>query len=148
MTMRRFTWHRLWAVVLKEFVQMRRDRVTFGMMVGIPLLQLMLFGFAINSDPRHLPTALRLADQGPFARALVAALYDPVWSSSVRSPVDVALVVLAVAALAARSAPPWLVVVALASAPVTSWPRLTSPTTRFCVVGAVTGATASSRRNR
>jgi ABC-2 type transport system permease protein len=72
--MRRFTLHRLWAVVLKEFIQMRRDRVTFGMMVGIPLLQLMLFGFAINSDPRHLPTALRIADHGPFARTLVAAL--------------------------------------------------------------------------
>lgn len=72
--MRRFTLHRLWAVVLKEFIQMRRDRVTFGMMVGIPLLQLMRFGFAINSDPRHLPTALRIADHGPFARTLVAAL--------------------------------------------------------------------------
>src|SRR5258706_7601470 len=69
-----FTFHRLWAVVLKEFIQMRRDRVTFGMMVGIPLMQLLLFGFAINSDPRHLPTALRMADQGPFARTLVAAL--------------------------------------------------------------------------
>src|ERR1043165_8653059 len=69
-----FTFHRLWAIVLKEFIQMRRDRVTFGMMVGIPLLQRTLFGFAINSDPRHLPTALRMADQGPFARALVAAL--------------------------------------------------------------------------
>jgi ABC-2 type transport system permease protein len=72
--MRRFTLHRLWAVVLKEFIQMRRDRVTFGMMVGIPLLQLLLFGFAINSDPRHLPTALRIADHGPFARSLVTAL--------------------------------------------------------------------------
>jgi ABC-2 type transport system permease protein len=70
----RFTFHRLWAVVLKEFIQMKRDRVTFGMMVGIPLMQLMLFGFAINSDPRHLPTAIRAADQGPFARTLVAAL--------------------------------------------------------------------------
>jgi len=72
--MHRFTFHRLWAMVQKEFIQMRRDRVTFGMMVGIPLMQLVLFGFAINSDPRHLPTALRLADQGPFARTLVAAL--------------------------------------------------------------------------
>lgn len=53
---------------------MRRDRVTFGMMVGIPLIQLTLFGFAINSDPRHLPTAIRVADQGPFARSLVSAL--------------------------------------------------------------------------
>ena len=72
--MARFSFHRLWAIVLKEFVQMRRDRVTFGMMVGIPLMQLMLFGFAINSDPKHLPTALRAADQGPFARTFVAAL--------------------------------------------------------------------------
>jgi len=71
---KRFTLHRLWAIVLKEFIQMRRDRITFGMMVGIPLMQLLLFGFAINSDPRHLPTAIRMADQGPFARTLVAAL--------------------------------------------------------------------------
>jgi ABC-2 type transport system permease protein len=82
--MSRFTFHRLWAVVLKEFIQMRRDRVTFGMMVGIPLLQLMLFGFAINSDPRHLPTALRLADQGPYGRALVAALKQSEYFSIVR----------------------------------------------------------------
>lgn len=72
--MHRFTLHRFWAVVLKEFIQMKRDRVTFGMMIGIPLMQLMLFGFAINSDPKHLPTAIRCADQGPFARTLVAAL--------------------------------------------------------------------------
>jgi ABC-2 type transport system permease protein len=71
--MRRFTLHRLWAIVMKEFIQMRRDRVTFAMMVGIPLLQLMLFGYAINSDPRHLPTALRIADHGQFARTLVDA---------------------------------------------------------------------------
>src|SRR5687768_6262444 len=82
--MRRFTLHRLWAVVLKEFVQMRRDRVTFGMMVGIPLLQLLLFGFAINSDPRHLPTALRMADHGPFARSLVAALKQSEYFAIVR----------------------------------------------------------------
>ena len=72
--MQRFTFHRLWAIVLKEFIQMKRDRVTFAMMAGIPLMQLLLFGFAINSDPRHLPAALRSADQGPFARTLVAAL--------------------------------------------------------------------------
>jgi ABC-2 type transport system permease protein len=70
----RFTLHRLWAVVLKEFIQMRRDRITFMMMVGIPILQLTLFGYAINSDPKHMPTALRLADQGPFARTLVAEM--------------------------------------------------------------------------
>jgi ABC-2 type transport system permease protein len=72
--MRGIAFHRLWAVVLKEFIQMRRDRTTFGMMIGIPLLQLTLFGFAINSDPRNLPVAIRAADQGPFARTLVAAM--------------------------------------------------------------------------
>jgi len=72
--MNRFNLHRLWAIVLKEFIQMKRDRVTFGMMVGIPLMQLLLFGFAINTDPKNLPTAIRAADQGPFARTFVAAL--------------------------------------------------------------------------
>jgi ABC-2 type transport system permease protein len=72
--MHRFTFHRFWAIVLKEFIQMKRDRVTFAMMVGIPLLQLLMFGYAINSDPRHLPAAIRSADQGPFARTLVQAL--------------------------------------------------------------------------
>mgnify|MGYP003340687747 CR=1 FL=1 len=80
----RFTFHRLWAIVLKEFIQMRRDRVTFGMMIGIPLIQLMLFGFAINSDPRHLPTAVRCADAGPFARTLVAALRQSDYFAVVR----------------------------------------------------------------
>ena len=72
--MSRFTFHRFWAMVLKEFIQMRRDRVTFGMMVGIPMMQLLLFGFAINSDPKHLPTAVLSADHGPFSRTLIAAL--------------------------------------------------------------------------
>jgi ABC-2 type transport system permease protein len=74
--MHHFSFHRLWAIVLKEFIQMKRDRVTFAMMAGIPLLQLLLFGFAINSDPKHLPAAIRSADEGPFARTLVAALQN------------------------------------------------------------------------
>ncbi len=82
--MPRFTLHRLWAIVLKEFIQMKRDRVTFGMMVGIPLMQLMLFGFAINTDPKHLPAAIRAADQGPFARTFVAALRQSGYFSLVR----------------------------------------------------------------
>jgi ABC-2 type transport system permease protein len=60
--------------VLKEFIQMRRDRLTFGMMVGVPLMQLILFGFAINADPKHLPTAVRCADPGLHARTLVWGL--------------------------------------------------------------------------
>ncbi len=69
-----FSLARLAAMMIKEFVQMRRDRMTFGMMVGIPLLQLLLFGYAINSDPKHLPTAILDADHGPMGRSVVAAM--------------------------------------------------------------------------
>ena len=51
MKLHEFNWRRFWAMVCKEFIQMRRDRLTFGMMVGIPMIQLILFGYAINSDP-------------------------------------------------------------------------------------------------
>ncbi len=65
---------RFWAIVIKEFIQMRRDRLTFGMIVGIPVVQLMLFGFAINGDPKHLPTAVLLADSSQQGRSLLSAL--------------------------------------------------------------------------
>jgi len=71
-----FNLHRFWAVVVKEFIQMRRDRLTFGMMVGIPIIQLILFGFAINSNPKHLPTAIYAADNSPFARTVIWALHN------------------------------------------------------------------------
>jgi ABC-2 type transport system permease protein len=64
------------AVFLKEFIQMRRDRLTFAMMVGVPLMQLTLFGFAINADPKDMPTAVVLADQGPFVRSILEALVN------------------------------------------------------------------------
>lgn len=69
-----FSFARFGAMVAKEFVQMRRDRVTFGMMVGIPLMQLILFGYAINSDPRRLATAILDADRTPFSRAVAAGM--------------------------------------------------------------------------
>jgi ABC-2 type transport system permease protein len=69
-----FSASRLWAIVVKEFIQMRRDRVTFGMMIGVPLIQLVLFGFAINADPKRLPTAVLLADYGPQGRTLLYAI--------------------------------------------------------------------------
>jgi ABC-2 type transport system permease protein len=72
--MSRFSFSRFWAVVLKEFIQMKRDRTTLAMMVGIPLVQLTLFGFAINSDPKRLPTLIVNADGGPLARSLVQAM--------------------------------------------------------------------------
>jgi ABC-2 type transport system permease protein len=69
-----FSWSRFAAIVVKEFIQMRRDRLTFAMMVGIPLIQLILFGFAINFDPKHLPTAVLSADNSIFARSFVRSL--------------------------------------------------------------------------
>ncbi len=69
-----FSFARWWAMVLKEFLQLKRDRITFGMVVGIPLVQLALFGYAINTDPKHMPTLVRAADRSEFTRAFVAAL--------------------------------------------------------------------------
>ncbi len=69
-----FSFSRLKAVARKEFIQMRRDKLTFAMMLGIPLMQLVLFGFAINSDPRHLPTVVLCADNSPFSRSIVSGM--------------------------------------------------------------------------
>ena len=69
-----FNFARFVAIVRKEFIQMRRDRLTFAMMFGIPILQLVLFGFAINSDPKNLPVAVLASDNSPFARRFVHAL--------------------------------------------------------------------------
>jgi ABC-2 type transport system permease protein len=70
----RLSWRRTLAVFIKEFQQMLRDRLTFAMAVGVPVLQLVLFGYAINTDPKGLPTVLVAQDSGPMGRALVAAL--------------------------------------------------------------------------
>jgi ABC-2 type transport system permease protein len=61
-------------IVVKEFIQLKRDRLTFGMIIGIPVLQLLLFGFAINTDPKNLPTVVFAADTSTFSRSFVAAL--------------------------------------------------------------------------
>jgi ABC-2 type transport system permease protein len=65
---------RLAALLRKELIQMRRDRVTFAMMLGVPLIQLLLFGFAINNDPKALPTALVTVSHDQYSRAIVSAL--------------------------------------------------------------------------
>jgi ABC-2 type transport system permease protein len=65
---------RMWAMVVKEFVQMRRDRLTFATMIFVPILQLTLFGYAINTDPKQLPTAVLVRDNGPLTRAVLAAM--------------------------------------------------------------------------
>ena len=69
-----FSFSRWWAMVLKEFLQLKRDRITFGMVVGIPLVQLALFGYAINTDPKHMPTVVLAADRSEFTRSFLAAL--------------------------------------------------------------------------
>lgn len=79
-----FALTRFWAIVVKEFIQMRRDRVTFGMMIGVPLIQLVLFGFAINADPKHLPTAVLLADYGAQGRTLLQAIRNSSYFEFVR----------------------------------------------------------------
>ena len=71
---RLFSFARLRALLIKEFIQMRRDRITFGMMLGVPIIQLLLFGFAINTDPKELPAALVSPAHDRYARSLVAAL--------------------------------------------------------------------------
>jgi ABC-2 type transport system permease protein len=69
-----FSIGRWWAMVTKEFLQLRRDRVTFAMIVGVPIIQLTLFGYAINTDPKHMPTALIVADNSEFTRSFVQAM--------------------------------------------------------------------------
>jgi ABC-2 type transport system permease protein len=69
-----FSWSRWVGIIVKEFIQLKRDRLTFGMIIGIPVLQLILFGYAINSDPKRLPTAVLAADAGPYSRTLLAAM--------------------------------------------------------------------------
>jgi ABC-2 type transport system permease protein len=72
--MKRFSLTRWWGIVLKEFLQLKRDRITFGMVVGMPIIQLILFGYAINTDPKHLRTAVVIADQSEFTRSYLAAM--------------------------------------------------------------------------
>ncbi len=70
----RFSLRRILAILVKEFIQMRRDRLTAGLILGVPLMQMLLFGFAINNDPKHLPAAVSISDPGTFANSIVAAL--------------------------------------------------------------------------
>jgi ABC-2 type transport system permease protein len=69
-------WRRVGAMLLKEFLQLRRDRVTLATMISIPLLQLTLFGYAINTTPRHLPTAVLLQESSDVGRSILAALQN------------------------------------------------------------------------
>jgi ABC-2 type transport system permease protein len=72
--MKRFSLSRWWAIVLKEFLQLKRDRITFAMIVGLPIGQLVLFGYAINSDPKHLTTAVVIFEHSEFTRSYLQAM--------------------------------------------------------------------------
>ncbi len=76
---------RILAVLIKEFIQLTRDRLTYAMILVMPIVQLLLFGYAINNDPRDLPTAVLVRDQGPMARSTLSALVNSGYFEIVRT---------------------------------------------------------------
>lgn len=83
-------WRRSFAMVIKEFIQLRRDRVSFAMIVLIPVMQLLLFGYAINTTPRNLPTAVLLQEDSDLARSILKALENTAYFHFTREVHDVA----------------------------------------------------------
>ncbi|MGA0600212.1 ABC transporter permease [Caulobacter sp. KR2-114] len=82
---------RTFAVLAKEFTQLTRDRLTYAMILVLPIVQLLLFGYAINNDPKHLPTAVLVEDQGRFSRSILSALKETDYfdfRQTVRSPAE------------------------------------------------------------
>ena len=71
-----WSWTRVFAVMAKEFVQLSRDRLTYAMILALPIVQILLFGYAINSDPRHLPMAVYVQDTGAFSRSILTSLQN------------------------------------------------------------------------
>jgi len=82
---RRLSGARILAVLIKEFIQLTRDRLTYAMILVMPIVQLLLFGYAINNDPRNLPTAVLVQDQGPMARSTLSALVNSGYFQIVRT---------------------------------------------------------------
>jgi ABC-2 type transport system permease protein len=72
------------AVLVKEFIQLTRDRLTYALILAVPVIQMLLFGYAINSDPRHLPTALLVQENSVYARSVVSALANSSYFDIVR----------------------------------------------------------------
>src|SRR5215218_6152851 len=77
-------------MVIKEFIQLRRDRLSFAMIVMIPVMQLLLFGYAINTSPRHLPTAVLLQEDSDLGRSILKALENTAYFKFTREVHDVA----------------------------------------------------------
>jgi ABC-2 type transport system permease protein len=86
----RFSLRRLNALVIKEFIQMRRDRLTFAMIIGLPVIQLLLFGYAINADPKNLATAVFAQDHSVFTRTFITALKNTGYFEIVSQPATAA----------------------------------------------------------
>ena len=82
-------WRRSFAMMVKEFIQLRRDRVSFAMIIMIPVMQLLLFGYAINTTPRNLPTAVLLQEDSDLARSILKALENTSYFHFVREVHDV-----------------------------------------------------------
>lgn len=83
-------WRRTYAMLVKEFIQLRRDRVSFGMIIFIPVMQLLLFGFAINTTPRNLPTAVLLQEDSDLGRSILKALQNTAYFKFTHEVYDVA----------------------------------------------------------
>src|SRR6516225_6546027 len=83
-------WRRTGAMLIKEFIQLRRDRVSFAMIVMIPVMQLMLFGYAINTTPRHMPTAVLLQEQSDVGRSILKAIENTAYFNVIRQARDAA----------------------------------------------------------
>src|SRR6201989_1340869 len=83
-------WLRTWAMLVKEFIQLKRDRVSFIMIVAIPVMQLLLFGYAINTTPRHLPAAVLLQEDSDLARSVLKAMENTAYFSFTREVHSVA----------------------------------------------------------
>jgi ABC-2 type transport system permease protein len=74
--MKRISWGRIWAMLVKEFTQLHRDRAVLSIVLVMPIIQLLLYGYAVNADPHHIKTAVLVEDQGPFSRGVLAAIQN------------------------------------------------------------------------
>src|SRR5437660_9333785 len=83
-------WRRSYAMLVKEFIQLRRDRVSFAMIVMIPVMQLLLFGYAINTTPRNMPAAVLLQEDSDLARSIRKALENTTYFHFTREVHEVA----------------------------------------------------------
>src|SRR6202000_589251 len=83
-------WRRCYAMTVKEFIQLRRDRVSFAMIVMLPVMQLLLFGYAINTTPHNLPTAVLLQEDSDLGRSILKALENTAYFKFTRKVHDVA----------------------------------------------------------